>query len=175
MLQIDWEQLFVPSGSLMEIAVRGTSVYLFLFAVIRFLPRRAVGGMGPADILVIVLIADAVQIAMAGGYQSITEGILLAAVIFAWATFIDWLDFKFPHWHIAGGKELPLIRDGRILHRNLKREQITEDELMAQLRQHGLDDVSQVRLAYVEGDGHFSVLLRSRQAMQPPPQKKTPG
>ena len=171
MWEIDWQQLFVPSGSLLEIVVRGTSVYLFLFAVMRFLPRRTVGGMAPADILVIVLIADAVQVAMAGGYESITEGVLLAVVIFGWATFIDWLDYKFPHWHIAEGKELPLIRDGRILRRNLKREQITEEELMGQLRQHGVDDLARVRLAYVEGDGHFSVLLRSQEPTEAPIRK----
>jgi uncharacterized membrane protein YcaP (DUF421 family) len=171
MWEFDWRQLFVPSGSLLEIVVRGTSVYLFLFAVMRFLPRRTVGGMGPADILVIVLIADAVQVAMAGGYESITEGLLLAVVIFGWATFIDWLDFKFPHWHIAEGKELALVRDGRMLRRNLKREQITEEEVMAQLRLHGVDDIARVRLAFVEGDGHFSVLLTSGRPNEGPPQK----
>jgi uncharacterized membrane protein YcaP (DUF421 family) len=171
MLDLDWAEMFVPSGSLLEIVVRGTLVYLVLFLAMRFLPRRTIGGLGAADLLVVVLIADAVQQAMAGGYDSITEGLLLAAVIFAWATFIDWLDFKFPQWHIAEGKELPLIREGRFLRRNMAREQITEEELMAQLRLHGIDDLASVRLAFVEGDGHVSVLLRGKRASRPPAQK----
>ena len=82
MFEIDWSKLAIPGGSLAEMFVRGTVIYLVLFLVMRFLPRRTMGGVGPSDLLIVVLIADAVQNAMAGGYQSLTEGLLLAAVIF---------------------------------------------------------------------------------------------
>jgi uncharacterized membrane protein YcaP (DUF421 family) len=138
-----------------------------LFLTMRFLPRRTIGAMGPSDLLVVVLIADAVQQAMAGGYESITEGLILAGVIFAWATFIDWLDYKFPEWHIAQAGPLPIIVDGRLMRHNMKRQQVTEDEVMSQLRQHGQDSADAVARAVLEGDGHFSVILRSRQPMKP--------
>jgi uncharacterized membrane protein YcaP (DUF421 family) len=166
MAEIDWEALFVPSGSLAEIAIRGTMVYLALFAAMRLLPRREIGGMGAADILVVVIIADAVQQAMAGGYQSITEGLLLAAVIFAWASLIDWLDYRFPNLHLAAARPKLVISRGRFIHRNMKRDKVTEDELMAQLRQHGIASPRDVEAAYIEGDGHFSVLKRGAEPMQ---------
>ncbi|HUP29408.1 MAG TPA: DUF421 domain-containing protein, partial [Usitatibacter sp.] len=86
MADIDWSSLFVPSGSIVEIVIRGTIIYLALFLAMRFLPRRTAGAMGPSDLLVVVLIADAVQNAMSGSYESITEGAMLAFVIFGWAT-----------------------------------------------------------------------------------------
>lgn len=118
MFDVDWEALWVPSGSLAEIAIRGAVVYLALFVAMRLLPRREVGGVGPADILVVVIIADAVQQAMAGGYRSITEGLLLAAVIFAWATLIDAIDYRFPQLHLAAARPKLVVSKGRFIHRN---------------------------------------------------------
>lgn len=170
MWDIDWGSLLVPSKSVAEIAVRGTVVYLALFLSMRFLPRRAIGGMGPSDLLIVVLIADAVQNAMADGYESITEGLVLAAVIFGWATLIDWLDYRLPHWHIAQAGPRALISNGQLVRDNMKREQVSEDELMSQLRQHGLDSPRDVVAAYVEGDGRFSILIRGGIPTQLPPQ-----
>lgn len=162
MFEIDWHRLLVPSGSLAEIVVRGTIVYLALFVAMRFLPRREIGGMGAADILMIVIIADAVQDAMSGGYESITEGLLLVGVIFGWSTFIDWLDYKFPGLHIAEARPKLIISKGRLLHENMKRDKLSEEEVMAQLRMHGLDSPADVEAAYLEGDGHVSVLRRGK-------------
>lgn len=167
-MDIDWEGLFVPSQPLLETVIRGTVIYIVLFVALRLLPRRTVGAMGPSDLLVVVLIADAVQQAMAGGYKSITEGMVLAAVIFGWATLIDWLDFRFPQWHIAEAGPMKLISNGRLLRHNMKRQKITEEELDAQLRQHGQDSPRDVVCAYLEGDGHMSVILRGREHIKPP-------
>jgi uncharacterized membrane protein YcaP (DUF421 family) len=167
-MDLDWDTLFIPSESLLEIALRGTVIYLLLFLAIRFLPRRTIGAMGASDLLVIVLIADAVQNGMAGDYKSITEALVLAAVIFGWAVFVDWLDFNFPHWHLASAAPLQVIDNGKLLRENMKRQQITEDEVMSQLRQHGQASPQPVASAFVEGDGHFSVILRSREPVKPP-------
>ena len=167
-MDIDWQELFVPSGSLLEIAIRGTIIYLVLFATMRLLPRRTIGTLGASDVLVIVLIADAVQNGMADEYRSITEAVLLAAVIFAWTVVIDWLDAKFPQWHLAAAAPLQVVADGRLVRRNMERERITEDELMSQLRLHGQDSLGSVAKAFVEGDGRVSVILRSRADEEPP-------
>jgi uncharacterized membrane protein YcaP (DUF421 family) len=172
MFDIDWHQLFVPSGSIAELVIRGTVIYLTLFLVMRFLPRRTIGQASASDVLIIVLIADAVQNGMSGEYRSITEGLLVGGVIIAWAFVIDWLDHKFPHWYLSAGKELPLVEDGELLRRNLDRQLITEEELMSQLRQHGLDSLKTVRKAFVEGDGHFTFMLRGGVPLQKPPEKK---
>lgn len=175
MFDVDWGRLFIPSGSLLEIFLRGSAIYLALFVVMRFLPRREVGGLGAADILVIVLIADAVQQGMSGRYESITEGLLLAATIFAWATLIDWIDYRFPSLRLAEGPPLMVVRNGRLLRRNMHRQQVTEDEVLAQLRQRGYENLEDVAKAYIEGDGQFSVLGRHGANAQPPQPHKPPG
>ena len=164
---VDWQEIFIPAGSLLAIFVRGTVIYLALFAIMRLLPRRTIGTMGASDVLVIVLIADAVQNGMADEYKSVTEGLFLAAVIFGWTLFIDWLDAKFPHWQLASAGPLAVIRNGRLLRRNMDREHITEDELLSQLRLHGQDSPERVAKAFIEGDGHLSVILKSREPVQP--------
>ena len=167
-MDIDWQEIFVPSSSIAEIVIRGTVIYLALFLTMRFLPRRTIGTMSASDLLIVVLIADAVQNGMSDDYKSVTEGIALAATIFGWATFIDWLDYKLPHWHISAGKEKPVIEKGKILKENLDSSLMTEDELLSQLRLHGQESPATVRKAFVEGDGHISVILESGALVEPP-------
>jgi uncharacterized membrane protein YcaP (DUF421 family) len=172
MFEIDWQEMLIPSKSVLEIFVRGTIIYLILFVTMRCLPRRTIGAMGPADLLVVVLIADAVQNAMSDDYESVTEGVVLAFTIFGWAVVIDWLDHKFPHWHLAEGRPLLLISDGQLVRQNMDRQKITEDEVMSQLRQHGLDSPRNVVSAFLEGDGRISVLTRIQRSQTPPPEQK---
>lgn len=89
---IDWDALFVPSMHVGEIVLRGTAVYLFLFFLLRIL-RREAGHIGISD-MVVVLIADAAQNAMASEYTSLTEGATLVATIAFWDDFLDWLSFR---------------------------------------------------------------------------------
>ncbi|TFW09568.1 DUF421 domain-containing protein, partial [Oxalobacteraceae bacterium OM1] len=74
MLDVDWKELFAFSVPVAELLVRGTVMYWFLFALFRFVVRREVGGVGVGDILIMVIVADAAQNAMAGEYHSISDG-----------------------------------------------------------------------------------------------------
>ena len=95
LVAIDWRELFVPSRSLAEAVLRGTIMYIVLFGILRIFLKRQTGVLGIADLLVIVIIADAAQNAMAGGYKSITEGIVLVATIVFWNIAFDWLGYRF--------------------------------------------------------------------------------
>jgi uncharacterized membrane protein YcaP (DUF421 family) len=172
MMEIDWSKLLIPTDSLLEMVIRGTVIYLALFIAMRMLPRRTMGGVGPSDILVIVLISEGVSQGLSGKYESITEGLVVAATLIFWAVFIDWLDYRFPRLHLSDGKQIPLVRDGKLIRRNMQGQNITEDEVMAQLRQHGLSSLQGVEAVYVEGDGQFSVILRGNTPLQPPAQRR---
>jgi len=157
-LQIDFRSIFVPSLHLAEVVLRGTIVYLFLFIILRVL-RREAGAVSIADLLVVVLIADAAQNAMASEYKSITEGAVLIGTIASWDYFLDWMGYRFPWFHrLVTPAPLPLIRDGRIMKKHLRQELITEEELLSQLRQQGVQNLAEVKRCYLEGDGHFSVI-----------------
>lgn len=153
------EALFALQVPVWEIVLRGTLVYWFLFLIFRFIVRRDVGSVAIADVLLLVLIADASQNAMAGGYKTVSEGALLVATIVSWNYLLDWASFRF-EWvrRLAEPPPFPLVWRGRILYRNLRKEFLPVEELKAHLRQKGIEDLSQVKAAYMESDGSLSVI-----------------
>jgi uncharacterized membrane protein YcaP (DUF421 family) len=160
---IDWQEIFVPTHSIPEIILRGTLTYIMLFLILRFLLKRQSGVIGIADLLVIVLIADAAQNAMASEYKSITEGAILILTIVFWNYAVDWLGFQFPALRrLTRPPPLLLIKDGKMLFRNMRHEMITTEELNSQLRQQGVEHCSDVKRAYIEGDGSISVIRNDK-------------
>lgn len=157
---IDWESVFRPSTSIPEIILRGTLVYLFLFIVLRFL-RRSAGAIGISDLLVVVVIADAAQNAMGSKYESVTEGVVLVSTIVAWDYFFDYLAFKYPTLRpILRPGALLLVKDGKKQERNMHKEMISEEELLGELREQGVDNIKDVKYSYMESDGHISVVKK---------------
>lgn len=115
MLDIDWQQLFGIEKSILELFIRGTVMYWFLFLMFRFVLRRDVGAIGIADVLLIVIIADASQNAMDDDYKSITEGMIVVGTLVFWNVLTNWLNFKLPKFQkFAEPRPLLLILDGQI-------------------------------------------------------------
>jgi uncharacterized membrane protein YcaP (DUF421 family) len=159
LLAIDWSELFGLSVPPLETIIRGSFFYWFLFLIFRFVIRRDVGAVGLADVLIIVIVADASQNAMAGEYTSITDGMILVSTLIGWNVFLDWLSYHSPAFRrFAEPPPLLLIRDGRMQFQNMRKEFITEDELWSKLRQAGLTSLEQVKEAYIEADGEISVI-----------------
>ena len=155
---IDWRSVFVPSVGIPEIILRGTIVYLFIFALFRLL-RRESGALSISDLLVVVLVADAAQNAMGSEYKSVTEGAVLVLTVAGWDFFLDWLGYKFPGLRrLLRPPPLLLIKDGQMQRKNMRREFLTEEELRALLREQGVDKLSEVKKAHLEGDGKLSVI-----------------
>ena len=156
---MDLQEIFSFSVSPLEIVVRGTSVYWFLFVVFRLVLRRNVGSIGIADVLVLVIIADAIQNAMAGEYTSVTDGCLLVSTIVFWNVVVDWLAYRWTFLRkLLEPRPLLLIRDGQLLRHNMRKELVTEDELLAQLRKQGVEKVQEVKRAFMETDGKVTVI-----------------
>lgn len=160
-LSLDWAELFGFSLAPAEIMVRGTAMFWFLFGVFRFVVRRDVGAVGIADVLIIVIVADAAQNGMSGEYESIGDGMLLVATLIGWNVLLDWLSYRFPAIRrFAEPPPLRLVQDGRMLKRNMRRELLTEEELSSKLREQGVDALENVREAYMESDGSISVIKK---------------
>ena len=100
----------------LELIARGTMVYWFLLLVFRFVLRRDTGAVGIADILFIVVVADASQNAMSGSYSSVAEGLVLIGTLVVWNYLLDWASYRFV-WvrRFAEPPPLLLIRDGKVL------------------------------------------------------------
>lgn len=169
----DWATVFLPTVPLAEIVVRGTVMYLALFVALRFFLKRSTGQVGIADLLVVVVISELAQNAFVGEAQSIPDALLGIAVILFWAFAVNWLSFHVPAvGRLMDGQPMPLVEDGRLCRENMRRELVTYDELMAQLRQTGVDDLGQVKLANLEADGTFSVVRNDGGDVESRPEHK---
>ncbi len=157
--ELDWYKMFAFSTPAAEIFIRGTVMYLGLFILLRVILKRESSGLSMSDLLVIVLLADASQNAMAGDYTSISDGILLVLVIIGWSYVLNWLSFKskFMERIIKPGKLL-LIKNGKLMKKNMREEMITVRELMSELRKNGLEKFDEVYEAYMESDGTISFI-----------------
>jgi len=154
--------LFEVHVPVLELMLRGTLVYWLLFLIFRFLLRRDVGAVGIADILLLVIVADAAQNAMSGGYDTFAEGAILVSTIVAWNWLLDMLAYRFtPVRRFVSPGRLTLIKHGVPQRRNLRREFITMDELFEKLREQGVEQLAEVKAAYLEGDGQISVIRNS--------------
>jgi len=159
LFKIDWQSMFVPTESILEIVIRGTIMYLAMYFLLRIF-RRQSGSVGIADLLVIVVIADAAQNGMAGDSKSITEAVILIITIILWDFFFDWLGYRSVFFdRFLTPNPLLLVENGKLIKKNLEKEFITEDELMSQLRQQGQEDLGAVKRCYLESNGRFSILL----------------
>ncbi len=151
--------LFAIHVPVLELVLRGTLVYWLLFAIFRFILRRDVGAVGIADILLLVIVADAAQNAMSGGYDTFAEGAILVLTIVGgtgcWTCFhgdSSWCAVlrrrRGSRWFATAWLQL----------RNMRREYITMQELEEKLREQGIEQLSGVKMAYLEGDGQISII-----------------
>jgi len=168
--------LFRIHVSIPELMLRGTLVYWLLFLIFRFILRRDVGAVGIADILLLVIVADAAQNAMSGGYDTFAEGAVLVLTIVAWNWLLDVLSYRFSMVRrFASPSRLTLVQRGVPQRRQMRREFITMQELNEKLREQGIDKLTDVKMAYLEGDGQISVIRNSPDDETRPPRREVPG
>jgi len=173
-LGFDVGAALVPDVSVVETIVRGIVTYLFIFVLLRVVLRGRTSAVTVSDLIVLVLISDAAQNAMAANYLSITSGLVLVTTIVVTSVVMDWLAFRFVSIRrFVHPEHKPLVVDGRVLRKALAEELMTEEELMTQLRLNGVEDPSQVKAAYLEGNGAISVIKRSNGSDQAKASKAT--
>jgi uncharacterized membrane protein YcaP (DUF421 family) len=159
MPDIDWSELFSFTISPWELMIRGTLVYLFLFCLFRFVVRRDTGSLSVPDVLVLVVIADAAQNGMSSDYKSVPDAFVLIGTIIGWDALLNLLSYRFKLMRrLVLPHPICVIKDGVKQQANLRRQLITDEELNQMLRQHEVENLAQVRRAYLEPDGQITVL-----------------
>ena len=159
MFNLDWGTMFIPHVPLLETILRGTVVYISIYILLRVVLKREAGTISISDLLVITLLADAAQNAMASDYKSITDGLLLVSVIIFWSFALDWLGFHSKFFQkLLKNPPLLLVKDGQMIRRNMRKEFITDEELTTALHQQGLEDLKKVKKAFIEPNGRISII-----------------
>ena len=171
----DAAELFRFGVSPLELVLRGSAIYWFLFLLFRFVMRRDTGALAISYILLLVLIADASQNAMAGAYTTIAEGVLLVSTLVGWNWLMNWASYRFNTIRrLVEAPPIVLVRRGRLIGRALRSELITVPELMASLRSNGIDKLAEVRVARMEPDGSISVIREDRSGEDEPSRRRKP-
>lgn len=151
--------MFHPGIDWWEIVLRTAIIYIALVAAFRFFGKREIGQMTPFDLVVILLIANAVQNAMVGTNTSVTGGLVAAATLLIFNYGVQFVRSRVPAFRkLVEGQPTVLISDGKVVDGNLRREGIDVDDLLQAIREHGLDGVVSVRLAVLEVDGSISIV-----------------
>jgi uncharacterized membrane protein YcaP (DUF421 family) len=149
-------KLDVPAWN---IALRTAAVYAVALIGLRLAGKREIGQMTVFDLVVLLLIANAVQNAMVGPDTSLTGGVLAAVVLLVLNTVLARLRLRWPRLRqLVEGSPTLLVLRGEVLTDHLRREGLDQDTLEAALREHGVANVADVEMAVLEIDGSISVV-----------------
>jgi uncharacterized membrane protein YcaP (DUF421 family) len=142
-----------------EIAARTLVIYLALLAALRLAGKREIGQITTFDLVVILLVANAVQNAMVGPDTSLTGGLISAGVLIAANHIVALVRERIPWLRRAvEGTPAVLINNGEFVMANLRRESLDPDEVMMAIREHGVDKLEDVKMAILEVDGSISIV-----------------
>ena len=163
--------MFQPTVAVWETLVRGSVMFLAIFAMMRVVGKREAGAHSLTDLLVVVLVAEAASHGLAGEARGIADSLLLVLTILAWSVALDAMAYRWPRLvPLLKGRRSPLVVDGAVNQRALRREFMQREELMAELRLHGITDLKEVARAYLEANGMVSVIRAQGTEGETPPE-----
>ncbi len=160
LLQLDLNELFKMESSALALILRGTLLYLGILFLMRILPRRIGGEMATMDLIFILLVTEAASHSL-GDYTSLSEGFIMIGTMILWNYLVNALSCYFPFIEkLVSHPPVPVIKNGQMQLKNMRREFLTKEELMGHLRDQGIEDVSEVKKACIESDGSVSVVKK---------------
>jgi|SRR6185436_10914150 len=167
---------FLFQNPLVDVIARTATIYLALLVGLRLTGKRQVGQLTPFDLLLLLLLANSVQNAMVGPDTTVYGGLIAAATLFVANAIVA----RVTHGskavtRLVEGTPTFLIRHGKILEENLASEGVTDADLLRALREHGVEEVAQVRSAVLEVDGTVSVLKEDEVPTTPRPHHRIRG
>jgi uncharacterized membrane protein YcaP (DUF421 family) len=163
-------------SDLVSVALRTAVVYVALVIGFRVFGKREAGQLSTLDLVVLLVIANAVQNAMVGENVSLAGGLIAAAVILGLDRGLHELSGRVrPLRRALEGEPTLLVKDGQVLAGAMRREGISPDELGLALRQHGLLGVEQAAYVFLETNGQISVIARNGQAGPEAPTERRLG
>jgi uncharacterized membrane protein YcaP (DUF421 family) len=143
----------------MDLVIRATVVFFFIFLITRISGRRELSSLEPFDVILLVVLGDLVQQGITQSDESVTGTLIVISTITLLSVGVSWFSFRVVRLRlITEGEPIVLVRDGEVIEKNLHRERMTVSDLQEEARQQQVSSVSDIRWAILETDGSISVI-----------------
>jgi uncharacterized membrane protein YcaP (DUF421 family) len=146
----------------MDLAIRAVVIYIFIYTLTRIVGRRELSSLGPFDIILLVVIGDAVQQGLTQDDYSMTGAFIVVTVFALMQVFLSYLSFRFRRLRtVLEGEPIVIIQDGKPVERNLRRERLSVDDVMEQARLSAqISSMDEIQFAIVENSGAISFIQK---------------
>jgi uncharacterized membrane protein YcaP (DUF421 family) len=146
----------------MDLAIRTFVIFWFIFLLMRIAGRRELSSLEPFDLILLIVVGDSVQQGITQDDYSVTGALVVVSVFSVLQVGVSYLNFRFPRLRpVLDGNPLVLVEDGKLIAKNLRRERITEDDLLEEARGHQIESLSKVKWAVLETSGTISFIEQS--------------
>ena len=146
----------------MDIVLRAIVVFGFLYVLMRVIGRRELSSLEPFDLILLIILGDAVQQGLTQDDYSLTGAILAVGTIAMLQVFTSYVNFKFPRLRTAlDGEPILVVQDGKPIEKNLRRERLTVDDLTESAREQSIGSLDEVQWAVMEINGRISFINKS--------------
>jgi uncharacterized membrane protein YcaP (DUF421 family) len=146
----------------MDLVLRAIVIFGFVLLLTRIIGKRELGSLQPFDLILLIVLGDALQQGLTQDDYSLTGAILVVGTIAVLQVCVSWLSYRFPRTRpILEGEPLVIVQDGKVIERNLKRERLTVEEITEAARKQQIAHLAEVRFAVLETDGEISFIKSS--------------
>jgi uncharacterized membrane protein YcaP (DUF421 family) len=146
----------------MDLVLRAAVVFFFIFLITRIIGRRELSSLEPFDVILLVVIGDLVQQGVTQADESVTGSLVVIATFSVLTMAVSFVSFRFRRARtVLDGEPIVLVEDGRVIERNLRRERLSVDELLAEARQQQIGSIEELRWAVLETSGQISCIPKS--------------
>jgi uncharacterized membrane protein YcaP (DUF421 family) len=145
----------------MDIALRSIFLFFFVYLLMRVLGRRELSSLEPFDLILLVVLGDAIQQGLTQDDYSVTGAMIVISTIGILAVLTSYANFRLS-WvrRVLDGRPIVLVQDGKVIERNMRRERITADEIAEAARGQQIASIEDVKWAVFEPSGKISFIMK---------------
>jgi uncharacterized membrane protein YcaP (DUF421 family) len=146
----------------MDLVARAAVVFVFVVVLTRVIGRRELGSLAPVDLILLIILGDALQQGLTQDDYSLTGAVLVVGTLAVLQVFTSWVSFRLPATRrLLEGEPLIIVQDGKPIERNMKRERLTLEEVTESARMHEIGSLDEVKWAVLERNGEISFIKKS--------------
>lgn len=154
-------KFLTPEANVPLLVLRAVAVYVFLLMALRLAGRRETGQMTTFDLILLLILSNAVQNSINAGDNSLTGGLISASTLLVLNFIVGWAAYRWGWFErLIEGRPIHIISNGKVHRRALERERITLEQLRSALRKQGIDGISQCKTAVLEADGTLTAVRK---------------